>query len=479
MFKKILSCAVIAAMLLSMAVTLTAFADDSVSVWDGMVVGETGGFGWFQNTPEVQNIIHAGSGTLHIDSAAKLAALALCVGRTSAYAGYTVDELKLAGVTVSLDTDIDLNGHAWSPIASFGNGAPFLGTFEGNGHTIYGMANTPTDTDGLFANNRNTNGKKYFGLIGFLGGTVRNVKIKNASWTYSGNISMPFGGCIAAALADWNANSYQPVIDNCAVENCTFTVNNTNASPHAAHGFAGIVGSVFNGSITNCYVKDFTIDVSGSSTVPAYCEGIANVNRCQNKAKVWDIKYNFMLRSKLITADGEGELPFMYYSQGANYSYADDGSNLNCTDGGRVSGSTYPNLVENEDGLKNYTLYRRENSAFYSEGAGKPVILKWEANVSGLTVDYDLDLEKVFAKANFAKAENGSMLILAYYDIVNGNEILRSVDIHTYNKASEFNQTVAAEISAPEFDDATQIAKAFVINPNWAPYLKPASMGGE
>ena len=279
MKKKLISFAASAAILMSMAVPLTVSAGDSdISVWDGAVAGATGGYGWFNDLNSengVRDVITSGSGTIHIDSAAKLAALALFGGRGSAYGGetnaetpvpaYTVDQLKFQGVTFVLDTDIDLNGHAWSPICSYGAAQPFLGTFDGQGHTIYGMSNKPTDTDGLFASNRNTQGKSYFGLFGYMAGTVKNVKIKNASWEYNGTISMPAGGGIAAFLGTTGANSYRPLIDNCSVEDFTITFKSASTPSHASHGFAGLAGSGWGGSITNCYVKNFTMDLSSTS----------------------------------------------------------------------------------------------------------------------------------------------------------------------------------------------------------------------
>ena len=90
---------------------------------------------------------------------------------------YTKEQLTFEGVTFILDTDIDLNNKPWSPICSHSASHPFRGTFEGNGHTIKNMYSPSNGDENMYAGNRNPSGKKWFGLFGFLAGTVKNEKI--------------------------------------------------------------------------------------------------------------------------------------------------------------------------------------------------------------------------------------------------------------------------------------------------------------
>ena len=84
---------------------------------------------------------------------------------------------KFEGKTVKLTSDIDLAGHAWTPIGNgsrFGSAAignQFKGTFDGNGKTISNLnINTTKGTD--FA----------VGLFGVVnGGTVKNLKLQKVA----------------------------------------------------------------------------------------------------------------------------------------------------------------------------------------------------------------------------------------------------------------------------------------------------------
>jgi|GEM_PF-4817591 len=71
-----------------------------------------------------------------------------------------------AGVTVRLETDIDLGGVEWTPIASgYGSGGAncFYGTFDGNGHSITGLVISGYEDEA--------------GLFGTLGGTVKDLTV--------------------------------------------------------------------------------------------------------------------------------------------------------------------------------------------------------------------------------------------------------------------------------------------------------------
>ncbi len=130
-----------------------------------------------------------------------------------------------AGWTITLANDIDLSAHVWDmPIGSEhggeggGNWYQFMGTFDGDGHTISGFL---TDSEPLF------------GYVGTTA-TIKNVKIADAKVTRNQN-----GG----ALVGINAGS----VINCAVAlNVTVTANKDNA-----YNLGLIVGQN-RGTVTGC-----------------------------------------------------------------------------------------------------------------------------------------------------------------------------------------------------------------------------------
>lgn len=130
------------------------------------------------------------------------------------------------GVTVTLSTDLNLSDVDWSPIGT--SLYPFVGTFDGQGHTITNLnVNTTEDAAGLF------------GRIGS-GGVVKDVNIG------SGTIAI-------SSVQDENALHMGAIagINGGTIIGCSNAATVTGASyEHARIG--GIAGTN-NGSISNCY----------------------------------------------------------------------------------------------------------------------------------------------------------------------------------------------------------------------------------
>ncbi len=80
-----------------------------------------------------------------------------------------------SGKTIHLETDVDLGGHAWTPIANVDN-RYFQGTFNGNGHYIYNL-----NVSGNF------NNAGLFGSISGAGGTILNLNLRNINITGKAN----------------------------------------------------------------------------------------------------------------------------------------------------------------------------------------------------------------------------------------------------------------------------------------------------
>ena len=133
--------------------------------------------------------------TFHIKTAAQLRGFAAVVnGVYDAEGNQTLAPNELEGKTVVLDDDIFLNdttdwnfwGHnayavPWKPIGHYqekiGQDASFFkGTFDGQGHIVYGMyiemGAVPMNTD------TSITGYGLFGVVGGSGCTIRNVGIR-------------------------------------------------------------------------------------------------------------------------------------------------------------------------------------------------------------------------------------------------------------------------------------------------------------
>lgn len=146
---------------------------------------------------------------------------------------YTAEQLKNISLNgkYMLMADIDLKDENWAPIGTSGN--PFIGTFDGNGHTISNLTiNTNTKNAGFFGVTKNA--------------TISNVVISDAKIT--GNAST-VGTLIGHAI---NSNIY-----NCSI-------NNTNINGKELVG--GLVGRGNLSTITNC-------NVSGNVTSTTYNSG--------------------------------------------------------------------------------------------------------------------------------------------------------------------------------------------------------------
>lgn len=128
-------------------------------------------------------------------------------------------------ISAVLTSDIDLGGHAWTPIYQAMTGNGYQGTFDGANHIIHRMNITALYED-----------KVYTGLFGYIGskGTVQNVKV-------AGTISSEHRNG-TGAIAGYSRG---------VIYNCIGSAYQTNGKYHMSpSGFGGIVGRQ-NGGITD------------------------------------------------------------------------------------------------------------------------------------------------------------------------------------------------------------------------------------
>ena len=165
------------------------------------------------------------------------------------------------GLRATLTADIDLEGVDWTPIAPKtvtydGTTYGYLGTFDGNGHTISGL-----NVSGDF---------QYAGLFGVVtSGTIKNL-------TVAGSVK---GGTAENSAAGGIAGSAK----TCTIEACANL-----CSVSANHYVGGIVGMIRNTTVRDCYNVRTVASASNAGgivgmTAPRPSNTIAN---CYNVGNV-------------------------------------------------------------------------------------------------------------------------------------------------------------------------------------------------
>ncbi len=182
---------------------------------------------------------------------------------------------RYTGYTVTLEDDIDLSGHFWTPIGQTG-AAQFCGTFDGNGKTISNMyIDSSSETGenyatGLFgwvevhASNTtikdltidaaNVSGNHYVGAVaGYIGGnlSIQNCKVNNSSITAVG------AGDKAGAVVGYMNPSNTVTI--CSASNCAVT---------AGRDAGQIVGCLTSNhsNVSGCTATNVTVSATGEGT---------------------------------------------------------------------------------------------------------------------------------------------------------------------------------------------------------------------
>lgn len=138
------------------------------------------------------------------------------------------------GKTVTLAANLDLGAHYWVPVGSTDNS--FSGTFNGSGKTISGLYVTVNDG--------------YIGLFGYVKlGTVKNLSVVS--------------GCVEGAMSVGTVvgGLYQGSVTDCYVGDVTVRPHQDELSPNY---FGGIVGAVTMGTVSGCH-SQATVAGSGWS----------------------------------------------------------------------------------------------------------------------------------------------------------------------------------------------------------------------
>ncbi|MGM9722010.1 MAG: DUF6562 domain-containing protein [Candidatus Egerieousia sp.] len=183
--------------------------------------------------------------------------------------------INFSGKNVVLDTDIDLNNVAWNPVGQTG-ATQFLGTFDGQDHTI----------NNLTVTNDSENGNCASGLFGWLNSAVvKNIKISGATISGHHNVGTIAGyletaGCtienchVAGATISCTSVNDDANGDKCGgivgyagnkgvlVKGCTVT----NSSISAGRDAGQVVGAAPVVNVVNCSATNVTVTANGTST---------------------------------------------------------------------------------------------------------------------------------------------------------------------------------------------------------------------
>lgn len=174
---------------------------------------------------------------------------------TGAELAWFADQVKNGKVTLcaKLTADIDLNGHPWTPIGSFGSSKNYQGTFDGCNSTV----------NGLYVSD-----KSYAGLFGVIGtpGVVERLKV-------AGTVSMAsVSGNQAASVGAGGIAGY------CmgTIFQCSSSVNISNDGTNYSAVAGGIAGKLAVNAIVDSCNNYGTV---GSRKNINYAGGIVGVAR--------------------------------------------------------------------------------------------------------------------------------------------------------------------------------------------------------
>ena len=188
---------------------------EGADTWDG-----TADTSWYDGTAT----------EYHIETAEQLAGLARIVND---------GPNELVGVTVYLETDLDISGHEWDAIGQGNNiSGHFGGTFDGQGHEIRGLTQQENNSIGLFY------------VVGS-SGTIRNLGVTDVDIDYTGS------RLTAGTVVSW--------VNGGTVENC-YSTGSLYIGWNMLIG--GLIGQCTAGAkVVGCYsTVDVTVNTPGYDT---------------------------------------------------------------------------------------------------------------------------------------------------------------------------------------------------------------------
>ena len=263
-----------------------------------------------------------------------------------AFATSVTAENSYKGQTVVLGSDLDLAGVTWTPIGT--KGAPFKGTFDGNGKVIKnlsvlmaGQSNVGLfgyTTDGEIKNVTVENAKVAGRLnVGVVAGTPYTTKYTNI--TVKGHVEvdgMAYVGAVGGkdAYANWNNITVEADATSYVNANSIENGNAYRTYVGGVVGFNGEGGHSFTNITSNINVLGSTCDVGGAFGIAHYGNKFENVTVTGN--------VTVYATEEAADADEMGGIAGVWHNQ--------DGSVVtftNCTFTGKLSANVEPDLYNN------------------------------------------------------------------------------------------------------------------------------------
>lgn len=283
---------------------------------------------------------------------------------TGAELAWFADQVKSGKVTLcaKLTADIDLNGHPWTPIGSFGNSKNYQGTFDGCNSTVNGLQVSDKSYAGLFGvigasgvverlivagtisitsvSGNGVDDVGAGGIAGYCKGTIfqcsSSVDISNTGTNYSAVAGGIVGRAAEGAIVD-SCNNYGTVgsrkninyaggivgvaSENAVIRYCT---NDSEGEVNGVQGVGGIVGLLTH------YAQVRLCQNSGAVQGESRVGGIVGWV-CLDKyisGSVLDVIIMNVLNKGSVNGSG---LPAMGYGTGGIVGCIDTGSNTGLT----------------------------------------------------------------------------------------------------------------------------------------------------
>lgn len=184
--------------------------------------------------------------------------------------------------TYQLGADLDMSEYEWKPIGRYidgtGNNPMFMGTFDGNGHTISGLKVAAS-------------GSEYVGFFGYvINGEVKNLKLVDSQMEGSKYVGAIIGyssvstiqNCYVGSDVTLKAETEQcGGIVGCAYTTCTIKGCYSSAQIDCPSQAGGIVGHCSYSEVKENVCQGVIINGTSDSDHRAYIYGVDELNKTQ------------------------------------------------------------------------------------------------------------------------------------------------------------------------------------------------------
>lgn len=284
---------------------------------------------------------------------------------TGAELAWFADQVKNGKITLcaKLTADIDLNGHPWTPIGSFGSSKNYQGTFDGGNSTVNGLQVSDKSYAGLFGvigasgvverlivagtisitsvSGNGIDNVGAGGIAGYCKGTIfqcsSSVYISNTGMNYSAVAGGIVGRAAEGAIVD-SCNNYGTVgsrkninyaggivgvaSENAVIRYCT---NGNEGAVNGVQGVGGIVGLLTD--YAQVRLCENSSAVQGESRVGGIVGWVGKANYISGN--VLDVIIMNVLNKAPVS--GSNGSPAMNYGTGGIVGCIDTGSNTGLT----------------------------------------------------------------------------------------------------------------------------------------------------